>query len=151
LVFHAHGSVVKPPWFLPPPKIIIEVKAAFEAGRGAYGVRRVHAVLAGSEDPEVASCSEKLVRSVMAELGLAGCQPRAYKTTTQPDPDPPTAPQDLVERDFSAAEPGTKLPRRHHLHSNLAGLAVFGDGDRLLHPGGDRLVNGRPYAPILGV
>lgn len=90
-------------------KMIIEVKAAFEAGRGAYGVRRVHAVLAGSEDPQVASCSEKLVRSVMAELGLSGCQPRAYKTTTQPDPEPPTAPPDLVGRDFTAEQSGEKL------------------------------------------
>jgi hypothetical protein len=50
-------------------KIIIHVKAAYAAGRGAYGVRRVHAVLARSDDPEVASCSEKLVRSVMAGAG----------------------------------------------------------------------------------
>lgn len=90
-------------------KIIIHVKAAYAAGRGSYGVRRVHAVLARSDDPEVACCSQKLVRSVMAELGLAGCQPRGYKTTTQPDPEPPTAPQDLVGRDFSADRAGTKL------------------------------------------
>lgn len=107
--FYDHCNAVETDRARRRAKIIIEVKAAFEAGRGAYGVRRVNAVLAGGEDPEVASCSEKLVRSVMAELGLAGCQQRAYKTTTQPDPDPPTAPQDLVERDFSAAEPGTKL------------------------------------------
>jgi hypothetical protein len=69
----------------------------------------VHAVLARSDDAEVACCSQKLVRSVMAELGLAGCQPRGYKTTTQPDPEPPTAPQDLVGRDFSADRPGIKL------------------------------------------
>jgi putative transposase len=90
-------------------KIIIHVQAAYQAGRGAYGVRRVHAVLSRSHDPEVASCSEKLVRSVMAELGLAGCQPRGYKTTTRPDPEPPTAPQDLVGRDFTADRPGVKL------------------------------------------
>ena len=53
--------------------------------------------------------SENLVRAIMAELGLAGCQPRAYKTTTQPDPEPPTAPADLVGRDFTAEQPGTKL------------------------------------------
>jgi hypothetical protein len=32
----------------------------------------------------VASVSFKLVRSVMAELGLAGCQARACKTITRP-------------------------------------------------------------------
>jgi putative transposase len=31
------------------------VRGAFAAGRGTYGARRVHAVLARSDDPEVAS------------------------------------------------------------------------------------------------
>jgi putative transposase len=90
-------------------KIISHVAAAHKAGRGGYGVRRVHAVLARSHDPEVASCSVKLVRSVMAELGLAGCQPRAYKTTTRPDLDATGQPADLVGRDFTADRPGVKL------------------------------------------
>ena len=90
-------------------KISNHITAAFEAGRGTYGVRRVHQVLQRSHDPEVASCSPKLVRSVMAELGLKACQPRAYKTTTQPDPDAPGTPTDLVGRDFTADQPGTKL------------------------------------------
>ena len=45
----------------------------------------------------------------MAELGLKACQPRAYKTTTQPDPDATGQPADLVGRDFTADEPGVKL------------------------------------------
>lgn len=90
-------------------KITQHVQAAFELGRGAYGVRRVHRVLKRSADPQVASCSPKLVRSVMAELGLKACQPRAYRTTTQPDPDATGQPGDLVQRDFTAATPGTKL------------------------------------------
>ena len=79
------------------------------SGRGCYGVRRVHAVLQRCHDPEVASVSVKLVRSVMAELGLSGCQSRAYKTTTRPDPDAAAAPADLVGRDFTADAPGVKL------------------------------------------
>lgn len=90
-------------------KIIIHVEAAHQAGRGCYGVRRVHAVLSRSHDPEVASASLKLVRSVMAQLGLSGCQLRAYKTTTRPDPDAPAAPADLVGREFTADAPGVKL------------------------------------------
>ncbi len=85
------------------------VQAAFDRGRGAYGVRRVHAIVTASSDPEVAGCSLNLVRSIMAELGLAGCQPRAYRTTTEADPDPDTAPPDLVGRDFTADQPGVKL------------------------------------------
>jgi putative transposase len=90
-------------------KVAVQVQAAFDLGRGCYGVRRVRGVLTHSTDPEVATASEKLVRSVMAELGLKACQPRAYKTTTQPDPDGPVGPQDLVGRTFTAELPGTKL------------------------------------------
>jgi putative transposase len=89
-------------------KLISHVQAAFTLGRGTYGVRRVQRVLHRSHDPEVASASEKLVRSIMAELGLRACQPRAYKTTTQPDPDA-SGPADLVGRDFTAEQPGIKL------------------------------------------
>ena len=89
-------------------KVAQHVQAAFALGRGSYGVRRVQQVLARSEDPEVASASPKLVRSILAELGLKACQPRAYKATTQPNPDA-VGPQDLVGRDFTADTPGTKL------------------------------------------
>jgi putative transposase len=89
-------------------KLISHVQAAFTLGRGTYGVRRVQRVLRRSDDPEVASASEKLVRSIMAELGLRACQPRAYKATTQPDPDA-GGPADLVGRAFTAEQPGTKL------------------------------------------
>ena len=88
--------------------VSVHVQAAFTLGRGTYGVRRVHRVLRRSDDPEVASASEKLVRSIMAKLGLRACQPRAYKTTTQPDPDA-GGPADLLGRDFTAEQPGTKL------------------------------------------
>lgn len=89
-------------------KVARHVQAAFEAGRGTYGVRRVHAILTRSTDPEVASASIDLVRSIMAELELAACQPRAYQTTTVTDPDAdPIA--DHVRRDFTAPAPGIKL------------------------------------------
>ena len=90
-------------------KLIAHIEAAHAAGRGTYGVRRVHAILARSHDPEIASVSVSLVRVIMAELGLAGCQPRGYRATTQPDPEPPTAPADLLGRDFTADTPGIKL------------------------------------------
>ena len=44
----------------------------------------------------------------MVDLGLRACEPRAYKITTQPDPDA-AGPQDLLERDFTADTPGQKL------------------------------------------
>lgn len=92
-------------------KIISHAQAGFAAGRGTYGVRRVHRMLKRSADPEVASCSVRLVRSVMAQLGLKACQPRAYRTTTEADPAATATgqPTDLVGRDFTADQPGVKL------------------------------------------
>ena len=107
--FYDHQNAVETAQQQRRAKVSAHVKAAHAAGRGAYGVRRVHAVLARSHDSEVASSSLKLVGSLMAELGLSGCQPRPYKTTTEPDPDAPAAPADLVRRDFTAEAPGVKL------------------------------------------
>ncbi len=89
-------------------KVALHVQAAYDAGRGTYGARRVHAILARSTDPQVSSASIDLVRSIMAELDLAGCQPRAYKTTTVTDPDADPI-QDHVRRDFTAPAPGLKM------------------------------------------
>jgi putative transposase len=89
-------------------KIGVHVRAAFEAGRGAYGVRRVHAVLTRSDDPEVATASPRIVRDLMREHGLRACQPRPHRVTTVPDPAAePRA--DHLDRDFTAAAPGRRL------------------------------------------
>ena len=89
-------------------KVTRYVHAAFKAGRGTYGVRRVHAILARSTDPDVASVSVDLVRAVMAQEGLVACQPRAYKVTTRQDRN--AAPiSDRLNRDFTAPTPGVKL------------------------------------------
>jgi len=80
------------------------VAAAFAAGRGAYGYRRVHAQLARWGE----RVSSELVRAVMRKLGLVACQPRPYKVTTRADAAAAATP-DLVGRDFTAAVPGAKL------------------------------------------
>lgn len=89
-------------------KVTRHVHAAFEAGRGTYGVRRVHAILARSTDPEVASASVDLVRDIMRAEGLVACQPRAYKVTTCQDPEAGPI-RDRVNRDFTAERPGVRL------------------------------------------
>ena len=80
------------------------VRRVFEAGRGAYGCRRVAAQLNREGHP----CSVGLVADLMRELGLRACQPRAYKRTTVPGEQPVTSP-DLIGRDFTAAAPGQRL------------------------------------------
>jgi putative transposase len=80
------------------------VRRVFTAGRGAYGCRRVAAQL----NREGHACSVGLVADLMRELGLKACQPRAYRRTTLPGVDPVESP-DLIERDFTATEPGVRL------------------------------------------
>ena len=89
--------------------IATHVRAAFTAGRGSYGVRRVRQVLARSSDPQIASVSLKMVRSIMQELDLHACQPRAYKVTTVRDATAAPTITDHLRRDFTAATPGAKL------------------------------------------
>ena len=85
-------------------ELAVQVRRVFEAGRGAYGCRRVTAQLNREGHP----CSVGLVADLMRELGLRACQPRAYKRTTVPGEQPVTSP-DLIGRDFTAAAPGTRL------------------------------------------
>jgi transposase InsO family protein len=80
------------------------VRRVFHAGRGAYGCRRVAAQLNREGHP----CSVGLVADLMRELGLKACQPRAYRRTTLPGEEPVASP-DLIERDFTADQPGTRL------------------------------------------
>ena len=80
------------------------IGAAFAAGRGTYGYRRVHAALARWGE----RVSPELVRTVMRQLGLVACQPRPYKLTTRADAAAAATP-DLVGRDFTAEAPGTRL------------------------------------------
>ena len=80
------------------------VSEAFVAGRGAYGCRRVAAEL----NRRGHACSVGLVAELMREAGLKACQPHRYKTTTVPGERPVTSP-DLIDRDFTAGTPGTRL------------------------------------------
>lgn len=81
-----------------------QVSRVFTEGRGAYGCRRVTAQLNREGHP----CSVGLVADLMRELGLAGCQPRAYKRTTLPGEQPVHSP-DLIGREFTADMPGQRL------------------------------------------
>ena len=85
-------------------ELAAHVRRVFQAGRGAYGCRRVAAQLNRDGHP----CSVGLVADLMRELGLRACQPRAYKRTTVPGEQPVASP-DLIGRDFTATAPGARL------------------------------------------
>ncbi len=78
----------------------------------------------------------------MAERGLKACQPRAYKTTIDPDPDA-AVPENLVGRDFTADQPGVELVG-DITYPYLGRLAIFRHGHRLLRPRGHWQVDGDP-------
>jgi len=71
---------------------------------GVNGVRRVLAALRR----QGITVSEGLVRRIIRELGIFGIQPRTKKRTTIQADDAEDRP-DLLKRDFTATEPGTKL------------------------------------------
>jgi putative transposase len=80
------------------------VAKAFEDSDETYGYRRVHAQLARWGE----ACTPELVRGLMRELGLVACQPRPWRASlTESGPSGPIP--DLVERDFTADAPGTKM------------------------------------------
>ena len=81
------------------------VVKAFTDSDGRYGYRRVHEQLARWGQ----HCHREVVRDLMRELGLVPCQPRrSRKGTTRQAARWADIP-DLVNRDFTATEPGQKL------------------------------------------
>jgi putative transposase len=82
----------------------IKVKALFEANNSEYGYRRVHAELVRGGE----RASAELVRRLMRELGLAPCQPRPWRRSLTEQGAAGPIP-DLVNRDFTASEPGRKM------------------------------------------
>lgn len=80
------------------------IATIFHTHHETYGYRRVHAVLQRRGE----QASPELVRQLMRELGLRACQPGPWRpVTTQAGPHHRIP--DLVERDFTASAPGTKL------------------------------------------
>ena len=73
----------------------VVIMGLWEASDKRHGARRIRVELAAKG----IDVSLWLVRKLMAELHIAGIQPRASKRTTIPDPGAPTRP-DLVRRRF---------------------------------------------------
>jgi putative transposase len=102
--FYAWRSRAETPTAARRRELAVHVRRVFDEGRDTYGCRRVAAQLNREGYP----CSVGLVADLMRELGLRGCQPRAYKRTTVPGQEPVSRP-DLIGRDFTADAPGTRL------------------------------------------
>ena len=83
----------------------IKVKALFEANNEEYGYRRIHAALVRGGE----TVDDETVRKIMRDLGLEPCQPKPWRRSlTEQDGQAGPIP-DLVNRDFTADEPGQKM------------------------------------------
>lgn len=84
--------------------LMLLIGKAFTESDETYGYRRLHAQLVRWGE----SCSEELVRVLARRMGLVACQPRPWRhSLTESGPSGPIP--DLVERDFTADTPGTKM------------------------------------------
>jgi putative transposase len=72
---------------------------------GRYGYRRVHQILLRQGH----QCGPELVRDLMKQAGLRGCQTKKWQVTTRPDKEAAAKVPDLVQRDFTADMAGAKL------------------------------------------
>ncbi len=84
--------------------LAVWVRHFFDASEGTYGYRRIHAELARAGR----HCDPQTVRAIMGELDLVAAQPRRRGPVTTIAADAGDLP-DLLQRDFSAPEPGIKL------------------------------------------
>ena len=85
-------------------ELAVMVKDIFEDSDDTYGYRRIQAIL----KRRGVRADGATIRSIMRELGLRAAQPRAKVQSTVPAEDLAERP-DLLERDFTANEPGRKL------------------------------------------
>ncbi len=80
-----------------------QVKIAFQANRGVYGIPRVHAEL----QAQGITCARKRVARLMRDQELFAQRPRHRTVTTKSEPGAQVAPN-LLRRDFSADQPNSK-------------------------------------------
>jgi putative transposase len=85
-------------------ELTVLIKAIFGDSDEAYGYRRVHAEVLRRG----AEAGPELVRAIMRAEGLKACQPRPWRLSLTKQGAAGRIP-DLVQRCFTAAEPGTKL------------------------------------------
>ena len=81
-------------------KLAVDVAAAFQVGRGAYGSPRVHEELKASG----IAVSRKRIARLMVQLGLEGRRKRRFKATTDSKHALPVA-ENVLDRNFEVDAP----------------------------------------------
>jgi putative transposase len=113
-------------------RLAAEIQQVFLEHQKRYGSPRIHAAL----QARGMHCSRKRVVRLMQQLGISAAVKRSRKPTTKGDPRARFAPN-LLNRDFTAERPNTRLRDRYQSRGNRRGLAVPGChcGSLLAHGG----------------
>jgi len=104
-------------------QLAMNVKMAFQANRCVYGSPRVHAELRA----QGIHCARKRVARLMREHGLFAHRPRHRTMTTYSEPGAQVAPN-LLQRDFSADRPNTRMGGGYDIHLDSRRVALPGSG-----------------------
>jgi transposase InsO family protein len=83
-------------------ELVVEIKAAFEAGRGTYGSPRIHRELRANGR----RVGRKRVERLMREEGIVALKKRRFRKTTDSNHSDPIAPN-LLARNFHVELPNT--------------------------------------------
>jgi putative transposase len=95
----------------------------FQTNRQVYGSPRMQAVLRAEGE----HCGRKRVARLMREHGLSA-KPRRHRTrTTDSQHEHPVAPN-LLNREFTASAPNTRVGGRYHRGVDMGGLALSRGG-----------------------
>ena len=108
------------------------IRASFVASHGIYGAPRVFLDLREAGE----TCSKHRVARLMREANLRALH--GYRTRRWAVGKPSVLIPNLLQRQFTATRPNTAWVTRHHLHSDVAGLALPGrrHGSVLAHDRG---------------
>ena len=109
----------------------------YQQNRQVYGSPRIHAVLRA----EGQACGKKRVARLMRERGLSA-KPRRHRTRTTDSQHEQLVAPNLLNREFSATAPNTRVGGRYHGDLDDGGLALSGGRDRHLFAHGRRLGHG---------
>jgi putative transposase len=85
-------------------ELVALVRWSFKRSDSTYGYRRIHAELTRRG----VAVDDETVRLIMREEGLEPCQPKPFQPATTVPGDAGATP-DLLNRDFTATEPGHRL------------------------------------------
>jgi putative transposase len=105
--YYAHKVRARSPRSLRDERVLAEIERVHadpQAGRGLYGVRKMHAALARQGGVDEQPVSRRLVERLMRSAGIQGARRGRRFVTTRADK-AAVRPPDLVKRQFSAAAP----------------------------------------------